>query len=94
MRSSPSSLHPSRREGKVRRTETNPIVISGGSGEFSADLCGGWSASLVSCENFLPPDQLARSNLVDEAGAQVSISERLDLFGSDMTTVFREIVIR
>lgn len=59
--------------------------------QFPNDLCG--ATPLLSCQNFLHHDQLARANLVDVgAGAQFSITRRLDLFGSYATTVFGESV--
>ena len=64
---------------------------------FPGDLCGEPNpvppAVLLNCPNFLHHDQLARANLVDVgAGAQFSITRRLDVFGSYVTTVFGESV--
>lgn len=61
--------------------------------QFPADLCGGSTSALLSCENFRHHDQLARANLIDiGAGGQFSVTERLDVFASYATTVFGESV--
>ncbi len=67
--------------------------------QFPRDICGipddekPTAARLLACPTFMHHDQLARANLVDVgAGAQFSITRRLDLYGSYMTTVFGESV--
>ena len=58
-------------------------------GQFPTDLCG--VTPVLACQNFLHHDQLARANLIDVgAGAQFSLTGRLDVFGSYATTVFGE----
>jgi hypothetical protein len=61
--------------------------------QFPGDLCGGSTTALLTCQNFLHHDQLARANLIDlGAGSQFSITPRLDVFASYATTVFGESV--
>jgi hypothetical protein len=65
---------------------------------FPGDLCGVANADvtptlLLACPTFIHHDQLTRANLVDVGmGAQFSLTRRLDVYGSYMTTVFGESV--
>jgi len=60
--------------------------------QFPGDLCGVPNpvppAVLLSCSTFMHHDQLARTNLIDlGVGSQVSLTQRLDVFGSIVRTV-------
>jgi hypothetical protein len=63
--------------------------------QFPGDLCGGANplpaSVLLACPTFMHHDQLARANLIDVGlGTQVSLTRRLDVFGSVVRTVIGE----